>query len=94
MYREALSLRRILLGDDHFDVAFSMEVLGQVVADQARLGEADSLYREAEPLLIEGFTTLKEKRGPEHSNTIHAFDRIKLLYDAWGKPEMAEPYRL
>ena len=58
-------------------------------------------YAEAEPLLLAGFEGLSAPRQawdaeiapcPERRG-IEALERLVPLYDAWGKPERAEPWR-
>ena len=50
-------------------------------------------FIEAEPCLIDGYHVLREARGDETVYTRKARRRIVELYEAWGRPEMVEPFR-
>jgi len=50
-------------------------------------------YNEAEPLLLELYEYLKNSYGEAYSATIDARRHLVELYEAWGKPEMADRYR-
>lgn len=45
--REALMIRRKLLGAEHTDVAFSLNLLGGILATKGKSDEAERLLREA-----------------------------------------------
>ena len=47
MHREALAMRRKLLGNEHPDVALSLDNLADVLQAQGKLAEAETMYREA-----------------------------------------------
>ena len=47
MYREALAMRRKLLGNEHPDVATTLNGLAWVLAVKGKLAEAETMYREA-----------------------------------------------
>jgi hypothetical protein len=54
-------------------------------------------YAEAEPLLRAGYEGLKQREAtiPAASKKYltEALERLVQLYDAWGKPEQAKPWR-
>lgn len=50
-------------------------------------------YEEAEPLLLRGYKGLRHSRGWRFTATRAAADRLAVLYEAWGKPEMAARWR-
>ena len=47
MQREGLALRKKLFGNEHPDVARSLNNLAEVISAQGRPAEAESLFREA-----------------------------------------------
>ncbi len=47
MHREALAIRRKLLGEEHLEVARSLTSLGQVLYRERRMAEAQAVHREA-----------------------------------------------
>jgi serine/threonine-protein kinase len=79
--RQALDLRRGELLSRHKDVAVARGALGASLMAQGR-------YAEAEPLLVESLAGLH--RRPAASA---AAARLVRLYEAWGRPEKADPYR-
>ncbi|NJL47433.1 MAG: tetratricopeptide repeat protein [Leptolyngbyaceae cyanobacterium SM2_5_2] len=62
LYRDALTLRQRLLGDDHPAVATSMNNLAGLYRSQGRYGEAEPLYLEALRILF-------QRLGQDHPNT-------------------------
>ena len=51
-------------------------------------------YREAEEQLLPAYAGLKAARGaPARTLTRKAVSRLIELYEAWGKPDQAAPYR-
>jgi hypothetical protein len=71
---------RWLVGDSRSDLGASLT--------------AQRHYREADSLLISGYTLLRENLGEEHRQTSLARQRLATNYDAWGKPGRAAQYRL
>jgi hypothetical protein len=65
-------------------------VLGGALAGQAR-------YAEAEPLLLEGYTGMKQRTAKMASPLWWALtaaaERLVQFYDAWEKPEQAAEWR-
>src|SRR5262249_46604856 len=67
-----------------------------VGATRSELGGAVSAqhrYKEAEPLLLDGYDLLRKSRGEEHARTVAARAGVAANYEAWGKPEQAARYR-
>lgn len=50
-------------------------------------------YGEAEPILLQEFQRRENQFGPEHPHTIDMLNQVVSLYEAWGKPEVAEEWR-
>jgi len=86
LLHEGLEIRRQTLPADHWLTANAESVLGDCLAALRR-------YNEAEPLLVKSYSILKAKRGEEDKSTQQALNRIINLYQAWGKPDKAAPYR-
>jgi len=61
-------------------------VLGEALAAQGR-------YREAESLLTSSYTALADAKGADSPPAEDALRRVVEMYEAWGKPELAAPYR-
>ncbi|MFM6407988.1 MAG: tetratricopeptide repeat protein, partial [Microcystis sp.] len=59
LYLEALDLRKRLLGDNHPDVAASLNNLAEFYYSQGR-------YTEAEPLYLEAINIFRERLGENH----------------------------
>ena len=47
LYRQSLRMRRVLLGEDHPDIAEVLNDLAWLYKDRRKLDQAESLYREA-----------------------------------------------
>ncbi len=77
--REALDvLRRLKPGS--WEVADAESVLGACLLALGRYGEA-------EPYLVESHVVLTAIRGEEAVYSRDALDRVRKLYELWGKPE-------
>ena len=50
-------------------------------------------YAEAEPWVLAGFETMQAALGDDHRRTRSSARRIVDLYEEWGKPSKADPYR-
>jgi serine/threonine-protein kinase len=109
MARSRITLGKILARTGEFEAAESClrpalqklsESLPQthptVAAAKGALGECLVLQRrfaEAEPLLAESHDVFHQSAGPSDLRTKIARDRLVLLYDGWGKRELADRYR-
>lgn len=50
-------------------------------------------YEEAEPFLLAGYKAARQGRGPNTLQTRRAARRLVDLYEGWGRPAAAPPYR-
>ncbi|MGH9752026.1 MAG: tetratricopeptide repeat protein, partial [Blastocatellia bacterium] len=86
LFEEAISRGTALLGPDHLDVAGDKSASGPCLT---RLGR----YREAEERLQAAYARLQAALGQQHWQTKLSIRRLAELYEAWGKPDQAKPYR-
>lgn len=77
-------MRRKLLGDEHQDVAYSMNNL-------AALLQAKGDYAEAEPLQREALALYREHLGDENPHVATSLNNLALLLQAKGDYAAAEP---
>jgi tetratricopeptide (TPR) repeat protein len=63
LYLQALELRKQLLGENHPDVATSLNNL-------AKLYESQGKYEEAEPLYLQALAIAEQALGENHPNTV------------------------
>ena len=81
---QCLNVCRERLGEQHLDVAASLNNLAELYREQGR-------YKDAEPLFVKALKLLK--RIPEqHLNVATIFNNLALLYEAQGRYEEAEPF--
>jgi serine/threonine protein kinase len=80
--REALRLRTQTLPKGHYWIAVAQGALGECLARQKR-------FDEAEPLLVESYAVLDSSLGQRDPRTNEAKQRLRGLYQVWGKPEQA-----
>ncbi len=81
LLREALALRLRALPAEHKDVGSARGALGECLLAERR-------YTEAEPLLVDAHAALHGRTGARHAAAL-----LVRLYEAWGRPAKAEPYR-
>jgi len=86
LLRQGLQMRQNFLPPDHWLIAEAKIRLGQCLTAQGR-------YQQSEPLLVEGLDTMEQVHGQSHKRTIEARDALIHLYELWGKPDQAQPYR-
>jgi tetratricopeptide (TPR) repeat protein len=86
LLRESLELRRQALPPGHWLVASSESVLGACLTAERR-------FTEAEALLLHAYAGLESSRGRDHERTVEARRRLVALYEAWGRPDRAAPWR-
>jgi tetratricopeptide (TPR) repeat protein len=84
--REALATQRRAYGDADWRTAATRSLLGQALTAQGR-------YAEAEPLLIEASTAIRDVPGLPGREYQPTRARLVALYEAWRKPEKAQTYR-
>ncbi len=87
LLREVLAIRLKWWGEDDTDVARARLRLADVLVDQGH-------YEEAEPLMLAAAAAIEADLGPDHSHTKVSWRSLVALYEAWGKPERAERYRV
>ncbi|EDX74339.1 tetratricopeptide repeat domain protein [Coleofasciculus chthonoplastes PCC 7420] len=78
MYQKALELYKRLLGDDHPDVASSLNNLAYLYSSQGRYGEAEPLYQQALELC-------KRLLGDDHPNTITVRENLQRMREQWNQ---------
>lgn len=84
--RECLTIRRVHWSDDDWRVAESKDALGEALTAQGEWDEAEGLLLEARDALeAEEFVPQRERRA--------VAQRLVALYEAWGKPALAQPFR-
>jgi Tfp pilus assembly protein PilF len=86
LLRESLELRRAALPAGHWLIASSESVVGACLTALRR-------FPEAERLLLHAHGALLAALGPAHERTLEARRRLVTLYEAWGRPRQAEPFR-
>ena len=88
LVRESLETGARVLGADHWRVAESRSLLGEALAGLER-------YEEAEADLLESYAALDVALPPARRarRLPAAAERLVKLYEAWGKPEMADEWR-
>jgi serine/threonine protein kinase/Tfp pilus assembly protein PilF len=86
LHRQALTMRRRLLRKDHPDIAMSLWHLASVLCKEGRFSEAEALYLEALAIFSSQF-------DEQYVGVQTIYERLIELYEAWGKPEQATPYR-
>jgi hypothetical protein len=67
-----------------------------IAASEGALGEClttEKHYAEAEPLLRRSYATMKDVQGERGPLTLEAARRLAALYQSWGKPAEAAPFR-
>ncbi|MEQ8999040.1 MAG: tetratricopeptide repeat protein [Coleofasciculus sp. B1-GNL1-01] len=85
--KQCLSATRERLGDDHLDVAMSLNNLAALYYSQGRYGEAEPLYQKALEL---------DKRllGDDHPDVARSLNNLARLYESQGRYSEAEPLYL
>ncbi|MCG3164156.1 MAG: Serine/threonine-protein kinase PknD [Acidobacteria bacterium] len=86
LYRRALDDFLKLLHPDHWMVVRTRSFLGACLTKLKH-------YSEAEEQLLAAHAGLKTVRGEQHEVTRKTVSRLIELYEAWGKPGQAAPYR-
>ncbi|MEH2277143.1 MAG: tetratricopeptide repeat protein, partial [Nostoc sp.] len=81
---QCLSAARKRFGDEHPDMATSLNNLALLYKSQGRYGDA-------EPLLIEALAMTKRLLGDEHPDVATSLNNLALLYDSQGRYSEAEP---
>ncbi len=84
-------LRRGLELWQHFpekwqNIAGTRRLLGECLTDLER-------YKEAEPLLLEAYSTFRDNAGENHRATLRAAGKLITLYEAWSREQDAARFR-
>nr|NDJ25626.1 tetratricopeptide repeat protein [Nostoc sp. B(2019)] len=81
---ECLEITRQRLGEQHSDVATSLNDLAELYCSQGR-------YSEAEPLLIQALALWRKLLGEEHPDVASSLKNLAVLYFSQGRYSEAEP---
>ena len=76
---KALSLRQQVLGNNHPDVATSLNNLAELYCVQGR-------YKEAEPLFLQALDIDKKQRGEDHPSVATSLNNLAALY--WNQKDI------
>ncbi|MDJ0580817.1 tetratricopeptide repeat protein [Crocosphaera sp.] len=83
-YKDCLSVCKQRFGEEHLDVAVSMNNLAELYKTQGK-------YEAAEHLLVDGLAMRKKLLGEEHPYVALSMNNLAALYDLQGKYEAAKP---
>ncbi|MBW4495082.1 MAG: tetratricopeptide repeat protein [Oscillatoria princeps RMCB-10] len=83
LYLQALELTRRLLGEEHLNVAFTLNSVAELYHTQGRYAEAEPLYRQA-------LEVWRRRHGEEHPDVATALNNLGNLCDAQGRYGEAE----
>ncbi len=83
-YQQCVSVIKSRLGENHPDVASSLNNLALLYSSQGR-------YEAAEPLYLQALQLRKQLRGENHLHTANSLNNLALLYYSQGRYEAAEP---
>ncbi|MEP0914159.1 tetratricopeptide repeat protein, partial [Leptolyngbya sp. GB1-A1] len=84
LYEELVEIRKQRWGEEHPDVANSLNNLAYLYESQGRYGEAEPLYQQA-------LQQLQQLLGPEHPQIASSLNNLAALYKAQGRYGEAEP---
>ena len=84
LYKEALQIRKGILGEKHPEYLTSLN-------DLACLYKSQGLLAKAEPLLKEGLQSRKEVLGEKHPDYAQSLNNLAVLYSSQGLYAAAEP---
>lgn len=85
LLRRALSLREVMLGPNHPDVAEALHALGA-------LEHARGDFARAEPLYQQALALRQVALGFMHCDVAQSLHDLGVLYHDWGKPALGETY--
>ena len=83
LFEDALAIRKKQLGDEHTDVATSLNNLAGLYQSQGR-------YEQAEPLLEDALAILRNQLGDEHFDVTTGLNNLGWQYQYQGRYEQAE----
>ncbi|NEO19175.1 MULTISPECIES: tetratricopeptide repeat protein [unclassified Moorena] len=82
--QEALRIRQQVLGEEHADVATSLNHLAALYREMGR-------YQQAEPLLTEALEMRRRLLGDQHPDVATSLNNLAALYYSMGRYQQAEP---
>ena len=85
-FRDGLALQQQAIAKGSWETAHTQSMLGGTLMALQR-------HAEAEPLLLDGYHTLRDTLGAQHPYTRRALERLIDFYEAWGKQEQANQYK-
>ncbi|MGH9380768.1 MAG: tetratricopeptide repeat protein [Thermoanaerobaculia bacterium] len=85
--RQVLQIRRRVLPDGDWTIGTTKSLLGVSLTALGR-------YEEAEPLLVQAHRSLNDIAGQQGRDARATIASLIALYEAWGRPEQAVPYRV
>ncbi|MEH2069441.1 MAG: tetratricopeptide repeat protein [Nostoc sp.] len=83
-FKRCLEIIKKRLGEEHPDVAQSLNNLAQLYESQGR-------YSQAEPLLIQALALRRQLLGEEHPDVAQSLNNLAALYYSQGRYSEAEP---
>lgn len=86
LIRESVKALYKVYDKDAYAVAVAEGMLGETLAAQGR-------FAEAEPILLRSHEKIVAVVGETNWVALESYTRVIQMYDAWGKPEKAAPYR-
>ena len=86
LLRQCLRVKRTTYPEGHWRIAVAENALGTCLS---RLGR----FAEAEPLVVGACPVVRRALGEQHVHTLKAVRSAAELYEAWGQPDKAAPYR-
>jgi len=79
LYREVIEVTSKSVAPDHYAMGIYRNNLGACLTQQKKFAEAETELVESRRILLAFF-------GPDHPRIARADDRLRELYEAWGKP--------
>ena len=86
LYVELIGLAGPSVAPDNYSIALFRNNYGECLGKMGR-------HAEAERELLHGLPIITATFGPDHARTKKAAARLVALYEAWGRPGDAAPYR-
>ncbi|AOY81084.2 tetratricopeptide repeat protein [Moorena producens JHB] len=83
-YEKCLEINRSRLGQEHPDVAASLNNLAALYCDQGR-------YDQAEPLCVKALEMRKQLLGENHPDVANSLNNLAALYHSMGRYNQAKP---
>lgn len=74
-------------GENHWRTAWARTLRGAALSRQGQ-------FEEAEPLVVASYQVLRSDSGARQAYVQDALEHVIELYEAWGRPEEADSYRL